>query len=177
MANTGTIDKAARAAAGHEPGGNGRAGSTGRFGLGAKLAAGVALLGCAAALILGGVRAGHAAQTRARVVPPATALPAGTDDLATNGCIGSVGPFACASTPRANPYGVDPEDAPLDGERALHVWNAMGDALPDPFTQRSVAPAVTGERLRFLEWNTQLPSQGAPALAPPGPANFQGEDH
>jgi hypothetical protein len=85
MANTVNTDKAARATAGRGQGGNGSAGSDGRFGLRAKLAAGVAILGCAAALILGG----------AHVAPPATALPAGTDDLATAGCIGFAGPFGC----------------------------------------------------------------------------------
>jgi hypothetical protein len=95
MANTVNSDQAARATAGRGQGGNGSAGSNGRFGLRAQLAAGVAILGCAAALILGGMRAGHAAQPRAQVAPPATALPAGTDDLATTGCIGTAGPFGC----------------------------------------------------------------------------------
>src|SRR3954447_12940003 len=47
---------AGKAAAG--PGGDGTGGSSGRGGRRAKLAAGVAILGCAAALAFGGLRAG-----------------------------------------------------------------------------------------------------------------------
>src|SRR3712207_6142785 len=97
MTTMSSIRVAGKASAGQ--GSNGADGSNGRLGLRAKLAAGVAVLGCAAALLPGGMRAEHAAQSQARLSPPVTHLPAGTDDLATNGCVGTAGPFACQAGP------------------------------------------------------------------------------
>ncbi len=55
--------------------------------------------------------------------------------------------------------------------------------VPDQFTyredHRASAQASAFERLLFLEQNTlpELAPADPPALTPPGPANFQGEDH
>ncbi len=65
------------------------------MGFRAKLAAGAGILGCAAALTLGEMWAANATQTLPQPVPRTTILPAGTDDLATTGCVGATGPFAC----------------------------------------------------------------------------------
>ena len=81
--------------AGKASAGQGSNGTNGRFGLKTKLSAGVVTLGCAAALILGGLRMENAAQPQPQIAPQATQLSAGTDDLATTGCIGTAGPFAC----------------------------------------------------------------------------------
>lgn len=77
--------------------GQGSNGSNGRFGLKSKLVTGMVILGCTAALLLGGLRARQAAQTPPQAAPQAVSLPAGTNDLATTGCIGNTGPFACQS--------------------------------------------------------------------------------
>ncbi len=58
-------------------GGQGRHGTGERFGVRAKVAAGVAILGCAAALAFGGLRAGTAAPTRPAPAPPAQAATLG----------------------------------------------------------------------------------------------------
>ena len=83
MATTSSNLRAGKAATGQ--GGNGK---NGRYGLKAKLAAGVAALGCAAALVFGGVQLTHSAQAdpaaNAAVQPAA-----GTSFLAP---IGRTGP-------------------------------------------------------------------------------------
>jgi hypothetical protein len=48
----------------------------GRRGVKAKLVAGVVVLGCAAGLALGGLRAGHTAPPRVSSAPPAVQVPA-----------------------------------------------------------------------------------------------------
>src|SRR5829696_8883314 len=60
MTTTTSIRVAGKPSAG--PGGDGTGGHNGRFGLRAKLAAGVMILGCAAALALGVLRTEDAAQ-------------------------------------------------------------------------------------------------------------------
>jgi hypothetical protein len=81
--------------AGKAIGGQGSNGSNRRYGLKAKVLASVAILSCAAALTIGGLRVGNSAETRPLAPLPTHLLPAGTDDLNTTGCIGTVGPFAC----------------------------------------------------------------------------------
>jgi hypothetical protein len=109
-------------------GGDGSGGNNPRFGLRAKLATGVAILGCAAALTLGGVWIGNAAQTPSQPAPRATLLPAGTDDLATTHCIGNTGPFAC----RAGQSLVGTDDFATNG-----CVGSMG-----PFTCGATLPAA-----------------------------------
>src|SRR5688572_21739458 len=93
MATTSSIPVAGTVSAGQ--GGNGSDKRGGRFGLKAKLAASVAILGCAAALAFGGLRGEGATRAQPQAPPSSASLPAGTDDLATTGCVGAVGPFAC----------------------------------------------------------------------------------
>lgn len=93
MTTTISIRVAGKPSAGQGDDGSGE--KQGRRGFRAKLAAGVGILGCAAALALGGVWAGNATQHPPQPAPRTTILPAGTDDLATTGCVGATGPFAC----------------------------------------------------------------------------------
>jgi hypothetical protein len=144
-------------AAGKAISGQGGNGNHGRYGLKAKLAAGVAMLGCAAALAFGGLHSGERAQSPAM----APALTSSQADVRAQQLFLEQNlslPDGGATTPVAR-----------ERQRFLEV----NTQLPSD----GAASPLSYERQRFLEVNTQLPSEGAPALIPPGPANFQDEKY
>jgi hypothetical protein len=188
MATTISIRVAGKALNGQ--GSNGTGGNNGRLGLKAKLAAGVAILGCAATLLFGGVWATQTTQPQPQPSTSATSLPAGTDDLATTGCIGTAGPFACQA------------GQSLSGTKDFATTGCIGTAgpfacaqgqslagtddfapigcvqAPGPFACAATGPAVT-YGTDDLATNSCVGTDGpfACAIVPlPSPANFHGED-
>jgi hypothetical protein len=128
------------------------AGLGGRYGLGTRLAAGAAILGCAATLALGGVRVGDTIRGRVPIVHAAPiVIPAGADDrrerlhfLEQNAL-----PAAAATSTTTI------AEQLLTLDRGL--WPASGGAAP-----------IGAERQRFLEWNTIfLPGAPTPATTEP----------
>jgi hypothetical protein len=188
MATTISIRVAGKPSA--EQGGNGTNGRDGRFGLRAKLMAGVAILGCAAALTFGVVRTEGATQHQSQTLPPAALLPAGTDDLATTGCIGTAGPFGCQAGQSI--AGTDdfttgcvgaeglfacPQGQSLAGTNDLAPFGCV--QVPGPFACATALPTVTYGTDDFAtNWCVGTEGPFACAIAPlPGPANFHSEDH
>jgi hypothetical protein len=139
--------------------GRGGNGTGERFGLRAKAAAGVAILGCAAALTFGGLLTGGAARHQPQAGPAAAMAQASGIDRQR---------FLAAN--RELPDGTLPGAANAHAAQRFLEWNTQ---LP---TGGATGPLGIAQQ-RFLELNTQLPSEGAPALIPPGPATFPGEKH
>jgi hypothetical protein len=128
-------------------GGNG---NQGRGGLKAKLAVGLAVLGCAAGLTLGGLRVGDTAPPRAVSAPPAIQAPA-VDQREQQRFL---------EQNRWLPDGALPATAvPLARQRFLEV-NTVLPPGPAPAT------ALPREGQRFLELNTVLPTGPQSATAP-----------
>ena len=133
MTTTISIRVAGKPSAGQ--GGDGTGGHNGRFGLRAKLAAGVMILGCAAALAFGVLRTEDTAQLQPQPTSPAPFACqagqslAGTDDCSTSACIGTAGLFACAQG--QSTAGTD-DFAPPGCVQ-----------VPGPFACANVLPAVT----------------------------------
>lgn len=153
MATTISIRVAGKAINGE--GSNGADGNGRRFGIKAKLAAGVGILGCAATLLLGGVWVTQTTQPRPQPATSATYLPAGTDDLATTGCIGTAGPFACvqgqslAGTDDFAPSGCIGAAGPFACAQGQSLAGTDDFApigcvqVPGPFACAATVPAVT----------------------------------
>ncbi len=89
--------------------------NNGRYGLKAKLVAGVVILGCAAALAFSGLRADQAQQSPAQAAQPASnPYWVYTEDVAVDG-----DPAAAAmALVRVNPYWTYQEDVILNGNPA-----------------------------------------------------------
>lgn len=170
---------------------NGTGGDNGRFGLKAKLAAGMAILGCAATLIFGGLQLGNQGQRQSPAAPSAASLPAGTDDLATTGCIGTAGPFACqsgqslAGTDDFATAGCVGTTGPFACQTGQSLAGTDDFApigciqVPGPFACATALPAVT-YGTDDLATNSCIGTEGPFACAsapPPGPTNFRGEDY
>ena len=170
--------------------GQGGDGNRGRYGLKAKLAAGVATLGCVAALAFGGAQAGRTAQVSPAAPAPAQLL-AGTDDLATTGCIGTAGPFACqagqalAWTDDLATTGCVGAAGPFACATTLSTVAGTDDLIPNgcvgtmgPFGCATALP-VTNGGTNDLATNSCIGTAGPFACAsvpPPGPANFRSVD-
>ena len=121
----------------------GRGGNGGRFGLRAKVAAGVATLGCAAALAFGGLHNGDAARRQPQAVPATVFTQTSGSDrqhfLASN---------------LELPDGTLPATtATFERQRFLE----QNLSLPDGTLPLAT---VSFERQRFLAWNTELPTGG-----------------
>ena len=121
--------------------GQGSNGNNGRYGLKAKVAAGAAILGCTAALALGGLRSGDNAQA-----PPAQ-----------------------AAQSASNPYWVFTEDVALNGNPALAYSSAAPMSIEWLyFLEQNLY--LPGGAAAPLDWEQEERTQVAPpAPAPPCP--------
>lgn len=139
----------------------GGSGSNGRYGLKAKMAASVAILGCAAALAFGGLRPGES-------VPAASLAAVGTGG---QGDVGARQRFL-----EENLWLPTGTIAGPVTSREHRIFLEQNRQLPDG---SATAPRLDWETIRLIEQNLlpeAAPTPG-PGLVPPGPANFLGEDY